>query len=57
MKYVWLGYDDEKKWETVSESERDTFMEEYFAYDDVAGKNGHHGKVMIMDGPYAETKQ
>jgi hypothetical protein len=57
MKYIWLGYYDEKNWEAMPETEHDTSMEECFAYDDVAGKNGHYGKVMIMDGPYAETKQ
>jgi hypothetical protein len=57
MKYIRLGYYDEKKWEAMPETEHDTSMEECFAYEDVAGKNGHYGKVMIMDGPYAETKQ
>jgi hypothetical protein len=57
MKYIRLGYYDEKKWEAMRETEHDTSMEECFAYEDVAGKNGHYGKVMIMDGPYAETKQ
>src|SRR5262249_55453851 len=76
MKYVCLGYYDEKKWDTMSEGERKAFMEECFAYDDVLRKNGHfsggealqpprnattlrfhNGKVMITDGPYAETKE
>jgi hypothetical protein len=41
MKYICLGYYDEKKWETMSESERSTLMDECFAYDDVLRKNGH----------------
>jgi hypothetical protein len=41
MKYICLGYMDEKKWETMSESERNTLMDECFAYDDVLRKNGH----------------
>jgi hypothetical protein len=41
MKYVCLGYIEEKKWETMSESERQAFMEECFAYDDLLRKNGH----------------
>ncbi len=41
MKYVCLGYLEEKKWDTMSESERQNFMEECFAYDDVLRKNGH----------------
>jgi hypothetical protein len=76
MKYICLGYYDEKKWETMSESERNAMMDECFAYDDVLRKNGHFiggealqsapnattlrlqsGKVIITDGPYAETKE
>jgi hypothetical protein len=41
MKYICLGYYDEKKWETVSESERNALMDACFAYDDVLRKNGH----------------
>jgi hypothetical protein len=41
MKYICLGYYDEKKWETLSESERNTMMDECFAYDDFLRKNGH----------------
>ena len=76
MKFVCLGYFDEKKWETMSESERNAFMDGCFAYDEVLKKNGHFiggealqsarngavlrfqkGKVMVTDGPYAETKE
>jgi hypothetical protein len=31
MKYICLGYIEEKKWETMSESERNAMMEECFA--------------------------
>lgn len=41
MKYICLGYFDEKKWETMSESEQNAFMDECFAYDDLLRKNGH----------------
>jgi len=77
MKFLCLGYADEKKWEAMSKSEQDAMMEECFAYDDVLRKNGHPwaggealqsartaktlrwqgGKVVITDGPYAETKE
>jgi hypothetical protein len=76
MKFVCLGYLDEKKWEAMSASEQKAFMEECFAYDDVLRKGGHiaggealeparsaatlrfkEGKVMVTDGPYAETKE
>ena len=39
MKYICLGYLDEKKWETVPENERHALMDECFAYDDVLRKN------------------
>ena len=41
MKCICLGYIEEKKWETMSESERNTLMDECFAFDDVLRKNGH----------------
>lgn len=41
MKYICLGYIEEGKWETMAESERNTMMDECFAYDDVLRKNGH----------------
>jgi hypothetical protein len=41
MKYICLGYLDEKKWETLSESEQNAIMDECFAYDDVLRENGH----------------
>ena len=76
MKYLCLGYKDEKKWESMSKNERDAFLEECFAFHDTLRKNGHwiggealqsvrtattlrsqNGKVLITDGPYAETKE
>jgi hypothetical protein len=41
MKYVCLGYYDEKKWETMPESERNAFVDGCFAYDDELKKNDH----------------
>ena len=41
MKYVCLGYIEEKKWEGLSESERNAMMDECFAYDDELRKGGH----------------
>ena len=76
MKFVCLGYHDEKQWEGASESEQNAMMDECFAYDDVLRENGHFaggealqsarsaatlrwkdGKVLVTDGPYAETKE
>jgi hypothetical protein len=76
MKYICLGYLEDKKWDTMSDSERNAMMDECFAYDEVLRKNGHfaggealqsaqdaktlrwkNGKVLVTDGPYAETKE
>jgi hypothetical protein len=76
VKYICLGYFDEKKWDAMSESERNALMDACFAYDDELRKGGHfvggealqsarnattlryrNGKVLVTDGPYAETKE
>ena len=76
MKFICLGYADEKLWERLSESERNALLDECLAYDDVLRQNGHFaggdglqsarnaktlrwqkGKVLVTDGPYAETKE
>src|SRR5687768_3122816 len=41
MRYVCLGYIEEGKWDTLSDSQRNSLMEECFAYDDVLRQNGH----------------
>lgn len=76
MKYVCLGYIESGKFEAMSDSERNSFVDGCFTYDDVLRKGGHFaggealqpassavtlryqgGKVMVTDGPYAETKE
>ena len=41
MKYICLGYTDEKAWERMSRAEQDTFVDECLAYDEELRKNGH----------------
>ena len=41
MKYICLGYHEEVRWETMSESGHIAFMDECFAYDDELRKGGH----------------
>jgi hypothetical protein len=41
MKYICLGYYDEKAWETISPGEQNKLMDECFDYDDELRKNGH----------------
>jgi hypothetical protein len=77
MKFICLGYVQEKNWDAMSKCEQDAMIEECFAYDDELLKNGHwadggqalqstgtaktlrwkSGKVVVTDGPFAETKE
>lgn len=41
MRYVCLGYIGEQQWDSMSGSERNAFMDECFAYDDVLREDGH----------------
>jgi hypothetical protein len=41
MKYICLGYMNDEVWKTLSESERNTFMDECFSYDQELRENGH----------------
>src|SRR5215467_1638914 len=56
MKYVCLGYYDKKKRAAMSESERNDFIEECFAYHDILRKNGHFiGGEALKDAQNAAT--
>jgi hypothetical protein len=55
MKYICLGYFDEKQWETMSESERNAIMDECFTYDDVLRKNGHFAGGEALESPRDAT--
>ena len=41
MKYICLGYIEPGKFENMSESERNTMLDERFSYNDELRKNGH----------------
>jgi len=41
MKYLCLGYMDERKWEQMSESEKNALFDVCFAYDDELRAKGH----------------
>ena len=41
MKYICLGYLEEKMWEAMSENEQKRFIDECLTYDDELRKNGH----------------
>jgi hypothetical protein len=51
MKYICLGYIEEKKCETMSEIERSAMVDECFAYDDVLRKNGHFAGGEALQSP------
>jgi hypothetical protein len=76
MKFICFGYIEQNKFETMTENERNTMLDECFSYDDLLRKNGHfaagealqsadtartlrwkNGKVVVTDGPYAETRE
>jgi len=73
MKYICFGYLDTQEWEKKTTGEQNAMVDQCFAYDDVLKKNGHwvggeglqgattlsyeNGKVLVTDGPYAETKE
>ena len=41
MKYICLGYMDESKWVDMSETDRNSFVDQCFAYDDELREKGH----------------
>ena len=55
MKYICLGYIEEKKWEAMSESQRNAMLDECFAYDDVLRKNGHFAGGEALQSPRNAT--
>ena len=55
MKYICLGYIEEKLFEGMTESERNTFMDECFAYDHELRKNGHFIAGEALQGPRTAT--
>lgn len=55
MKYICLGYMDEKAWDTMSETERNAYIDECFTYDDELRKNGHFIGGEALQGPQNAT--
>src|SRR5262245_5921938 len=41
MKYICLGYIEEKKWDSLLKGQQEAMLQECFAYDDVLRKEGH----------------
>jgi hypothetical protein len=76
MKFICLGYIEERKFESMLPEQQAAMADECFAYDDELRRKGHfaggeamgapsaaatlrfkNGKVVVTDGPYAETKE
>jgi hypothetical protein len=55
MKYICLGYIEEKKLETMSESERNAMLDECFTYDDLLRKDGHFAGGEALQSPRNAT--
>ena len=50
MKYICLGYMEANKFETMSESERNAFVDGCFTYDDVLRRNGQFAGGEALQG-------
>jgi len=50
MKYICLGYIDEKQWEKVPERERNAVMDQCFNYDDELRRRGHFAGGEALQG-------
>jgi len=55
MKYLCLGYHDEKVWEALSASARQAMLDECCAYDDVLRRSGHVLDEKALHGARAAT--
>lgn len=56
MKFICLGFYDERAWETLAEPERNALMDECFAYDEVLRAGGHFtGGEALGSAPSAKT--
>ena len=55
MRYICLGYMEESRFESMSESERDEFMDTSFAYDEEMQKSGHFRQGEALQSVHAAT--
>lgn len=55
MKYICLGYIEPNKYGSMSESERNTMLDECFKYDDQLRKNGHFAGGEALQPPNTAT--
>jgi hypothetical protein len=55
MKYICLGYIEPKKFETMTEGERNAMVDECWAYDDELRAKGHFAGGEALQPPQAAT--
>ena len=56
MKFICLGYMDDQKWASMTEIERNTFMDKCFVYDEELIRNGHNiGGEALQEARSAAT--
>jgi hypothetical protein len=56
MKFLCLSHIDEQKFDLISESEREIFIKECFAYDAGLKRNGHFVRLeALQNAQYAKT--
>ena len=55
MKYICLGYIDDKQWEALPEAERDRLVDECFDYDDELRAGGHFAGGEALQGSRSAT--
>ena len=55
MKYICMGYIEPNKFESMSESERNTWVDECLTYDEVLRKNGHYAGGEALQDPQSAT--
>ena len=53
MKYICFGYQNEKKWEQMSESEKNKLFDVCFSYDDELQAKGHFVSGEAIEGASA----
>ncbi|MBX2990136.1 MAG: YciI family protein [Bacteroidetes bacterium] len=49
MKFICLGYIDQDSWESTSQNEQNSMMDECFAYDNILRSNGHFAGGEALD--------
>ena len=55
MKYICLGYMDEKKWDSMTDTDRNSFVDQCFTYDDELRRNGNFVGGEALQGPRSAT--